>query len=216
MQQTRFSMNAFLLVAVIFSAISYFFTIFLTQMADRTPVNAYAQVEGTDLGVLYSNLKPSGLYEGGEQTGTCRVEGIFGYDWGSAAEGTSLYLNEYRTSDFGLLFCDVVRIDTETFAKEVVLEDTVLRGRCASGELVCIRGALMPADQPETDPLCTLYSSASPGLRSRGGEQVPEVCFLDPENMEVLYSAEDPDAFTDLFGERYLERTLQEIREDVG
>ena len=129
-------MNSLILVVMIISAIFFFFSIKLFNMASRRAVNDFYPIEDTSYAVRYSNLQPSGIYEGGKTTGVLKLEGSFGYDWGAAAEDGDLYLNEYDHTDLGLTLSSVVRVDTGTFEKTVLLKDSVLRGRCASGELV--------------------------------------------------------------------------------
>ena len=51
MRESKFTMNAFLLVVLIFSALTFFVTVKLTGMADRTPVNTFTPIEGTELSV---------------------------------------------------------------------------------------------------------------------------------------------------------------------
>lgn len=206
---TKFTTNAFVLVVAIFSAILFFFSIKVVDLSHHEVANDYYPIEGTDLAVRYSNLKPNGLYRGSQTTGTLVLEGTFGYDWGATAEGNSLYLNEYTSTDVGVMLCQLVRVDLTTCEKDVLRRDTILRGRCASGELVCLGGYLMPADFPATNPLCRLYALSSPELRPEGSSAV--VLFLDPDSGDVLYSVRDDEALTDVFDSRYLNRTLQEV-----
>jgi hypothetical protein len=204
-------------VVTIFAAIGFFFTVKLGRIADRSVLNEYYPIEGTDFGVRYGAEKPdgiaalpSGLYRGGENSRELLLEGTFGYDWGAAAASGCLWLNEYSNTDLGLMHCHLVRVDLETFRRETVFEDTVLRGKCASGELVCLRGCLLPANAPEVNPLCELYCLAAADLRSDG--RSAEVLWLDPTTGEVLYRLRDPAAATEAFEERYLLRSLGEVR----
>ena len=105
MRQSKFTFQAFLLIVLIFSVLAFFFTHFLSGMADvawHVAVNDSYEIEGTDLSIRYSDKKPSGIYEGDAVNGVLKVEGTFGHDWGVVLEGDYLYLNEYRTSTFGL------------------------------------------------------------------------------------------------------------------
>ncbi|MBQ6117267.1 MAG: hypothetical protein IJL08_08105 [Oscillospiraceae bacterium] len=210
MRETKFSMNALVLVVIIFSAITFFVSIRLVDLADRRAVNEFYPVEGTDVAVRYSNLYPNGIYEGDRVNGELKVPGDFGHDWGAAAIGDQLYVNEHTRTDMGMIICQVVRVDLNTFEKEVLWRDTMLRGRCASGELVCLKGFLMPSNFPKTNSLCRLYSESSEDIRpeSEGGV----VMFVDGESGEILYSVRDDEAQTDVFERRYLERTLEEVR----
>ena len=133
-----------------------------------------------------------------------RLAGDFGYDWGCAAADGALYLNEYRSTDLGLMLCDLVRVDTATFEKTLLAADTVLRGQCASGELVCLAGTMLPSDLPETNRLCRLYAMTGGGGECR-------VLFLDPASGQVVYSVREPEPLSaDLEG-KYLSRTLGEV-----
>ena len=87
--------------------------------------------------------------------------------------------------------------------------DTVLRGRCASGELVCVGDALMEANAPKTNPLCQFYGLSAGIHPEKDGALV---LFLDPDTAQVVYSVWDDEALTDGFEERYLNCTLGEVR----
>ena len=203
-------MNALVLVAIIFTAIGFFFTVKLGKLADRSILNEYYPIEGTALGVRYGTQQPSGLYRGGPNSKELLLEGTFGYDWGAAAQGDCLWLNEYVGTDLGLMRCRLVRLNTEDLRLEAVLEDTVLRGRSPSGELVCLRGCLMESGAPEVNPLCTLYCMSARDLEPDGSSA--EVLWLDPETGEILFRLRDSEAATEAFAERYLSRTLEEVR----
>ena len=204
MGRAKFSMNAFLLVVLIIAGIYFFFTVKLVDMADHRAVNDIYPVEGTDFSVRYSSRKPNGVYQGDRVNGVLRLAGDFGYDWGCAAADGALYLNEYRSTDLGLMLCDLVRVDTATFEKTLLAADTVLRGRCTSGELVCLAGTMLPSDLPETNRLCRLYA-----MTGGGGECL--VLFLDPASGQVVYSVREPEPLSaDLEG-KYLSRTLGEV-----
>lgn len=210
MRKSQFNVNILLLVLLIFGAFTFFITVYITHKADRSAINQFCPIEGTDLAVRYSSLEPDGLYQGTENVNSLRVKGRFGFDWGAALEGESLYLNEYDSTDLGLTFCDLVRVDLESFQKEVIFTNTVLRGRCASGELVCVRDALLPSNQPKTSSLCAFYSLSDGKLHPES--DWAEILYLDPASGEVLYRVFDDEAMTDAFDARYLSRTLEEVR----
>ena len=210
MRETKFTMNALVLVVIIFSAITFFFAVKLVDMADLTAVNQFYPVENSNVAVRYSSVYPNGIYEGNRINGVLKVEGFFGYDWGAAAEGDTLYINEYSQTSFGLMLCHLMRVDLNTYEKTVFRRDTMLRGRCASGELVCVEGFMMASDFPKTNALCRLYALSSKNIRPEGDSAV--VLFLDPNTGEVLYSVRDDEALTDVFESRYLARTLEEVR----
>ncbi len=210
MNDTKFTLNALVLVVIIFTAIGFFFTVKLGKLADRSILNEYYPIEGTELGVRYGTEQPSGLYRGGDNSRELLLAGTFGYDWGAAAVENALWLNEYTSTDLGLMRCRLVRLNTEDFRREAVLEDTVLRGRCPSGELVCLRGCLMEANAPEVNPLCALYCMSLRDLEPDGSSA--EVLWLDPETGEIVYRLRDGAAATAAFEARYLARTLGEVR----
>ena len=210
MRESKFTLNALLLVVLIISAIFFLVSVKLFNLAIRGAVNDYYPIEGTPYAVRYSNMKPNGIYEGGKTTGVLKLEGEFGYDWGAAAQGDTLYLNEYEHTDLGLTLCSVVRVETPGFEKSVLLEDAVLRGRCASGELVCLGGCFMSFDYPKTNALCRLYALSSRELRPQSDGAL--VLFVDPDSGEVVYSVQDAEALSGDFDARYLARTLEEVR----
>ena len=211
MRDTKFTLNALLLVALIFSVIVFFFTVKLTGLSHRMAVNEYYPIEGTEqLAVRYSSVKGDGVVQGSRNSAVLRLEGTFGHDWGAVFTGDGLFLNEYESTDLGFMLCSVVRVDPVTFEKVRLLRDAVLRGRCASGELVCLAGCLPASDYPATNALCSLYALSDPAVRPEGSSA--EVLFLDPATGEILFRLRDEEAQTEVFEERYLLRTLEEVR----
>ena len=208
MRSPKLSVNALLLVLLIFGGFTFFITLFIVRMADRTGINTFNPVEGTDYAIRYSSLEPNGLYQGHEVVNSLVVKGNFGFDWGAALEGQRLYLNEYKTSNMGVMHSNLVRVDLTTKQKETLLSDAILRGKCASGELVCVRGVLLPANKPESNILCKFYALAAPGLHDGA-----EVLFLDPATGEIVYRVRDDEAMSNAFEARYLKRTLEEVRQ---
>lgn len=207
MRSPKLSVNTLLLILLIFGGFTFFITLFIVRMADRSGINTFNPVEGTDYAIRYSSLEPNGLYQGNEVVNSLVVKGNFGFDWGAALEGDRLYLNEYNTSDMGVMHSNLVRVDLTTKRKETLLTDAILRGKCASGELVCVRGVFLPANEPESNILCKFYALTAPDLHD-----VAEVLFLDPATGEIVYSVRDDGAMTEAFEARYLGRTLEEVR----
>lgn len=207
MRSPKLTVNAYLLILLIFGGFTYFITVFVLPMADRSGINTFNRIEDTDYAIHYSSLEPNGLYQGNENVHSLVVEGDFGFDWGAALEGERLYLNEYTSSDLGVMRSDLVRVDLESKEKERLLSDAILRGRCASGELVCVRGVLLPANQPESNVLCRFYGLTAPGVHDGA-----EVLFLNPDTGEIVYTVRDEEAMGDQFEARYLLRTLEEVR----
>lgn len=211
MRNPKFTFNALLLVILLASAFLFFIMIMVFNMASRLlPVNMIYPLENTDLLIRYSNLEPDGIYEGTENVNTLRVPGTFGYDWGAALEGDRLYVNEYDATDLGLTLCNLTLVDLAANEKQVLYPNTILRGRCASGELVCVRDTMIPANHPQESSLCAFYSLTSKTLRPESG--TAQVLFLDPETGEILYQCETNAALDKSFAHRYLERTLAEVR----
>ena len=211
MRQSKFTFQAFLIIVLIFSVMAFFFTLFLSGMADKAwnpHVNDSYEIAGTDLTIRYSDKKGNGIFEGDPVNGVLKVEGSFGHDWGIALEGDYLYLNEYRTSTLGMMFCQLVRINLNTYEKEVLMHNTILRGQCTSGELVCVSGAMLPADFPETNPLCRFYRLTEKNNAPEGGA---DVMFLDPQTLEAAYSVTVSDPFSPIFEKQYLQKTLTEV-----
>ena len=210
MNDSKFTAHSFVLIFTIVAAIFFFFGLKLVVMAEHYATNDYFPIEGTDLAIRYSTMKTSGIYRGDKNTGTLMLEGRYGFDWGCVQDGDWLYLNEYNSSEMGLLFCRVVRVNTNTFEKEVLLEDSILRGRCASGEVVCLKNCMMPSVFPKTNCLCALYSVISPELHPR--EDGATILFLDPQTAQERFSVRDEAALTENLDELYLSRTLEEVK----
>lgn len=208
MKKTKFSLNAVLIILLIFSAISFFCMVTLDRLASQFPVNDYIPIEGTAYAVRHSSVAPSGICTGSKNSAELLVEGNFGSDWGAYANGDTLLLNEYRNTRLGFLLCDLMRVDVSDRTKNTLYENTVLRGVCASGEPVCVRGTLLPAAYPESNPLARLSALTQTSLSADG---IAEVVFLDPQTLTPVYSVRDSDANGDDFEARYLSRTLEEV-----
>ena len=213
MTQSRFTLNALLLVVAIMSALTFVITLILPSMADWSAVNDFYRIEETDYAIVYSDIKPNGIYEGPEQTAVLRVEGTFGHDWGIVLDEPYLYANEYTSTQMGLMHCSLVRIDLRTYEKEIILEDAVLRGRCQTGELVCVAGFLMPSTFPETNSLCRLYAMTASNVDL--GRTGMQIVFLDPSTAQAVGAVSGEDVPDEVFEERYINRTLTEILEEV-
>ena len=207
MNNSKFSVNALVLIVLIFSAIGMFFTIRLVTMADRSVVNVFEPIEGTELSVRYSTFAEDGLYTGDAVNGTLKLAGRYGYGWGAAVFGDRLIINELRSTPFGMTVPSVVCVDLNTFEKTTLLKNATLRGVCASGEPVCLAECMSPSDFPKTNALSRLYAA---GSRIRPESDAATVVWLDPETGEVLFRLRDGDALTCDFESRYLDRTLGE------
>lgn len=210
MERSKISMNGILIVAVIFSAIIFFFTVWMVNMDNPFPVNEFYPIEGTKYAVKYSTFEPNGIYQGVESANSLVLEGSYGVQWGSYRSGDTFYANEYTMTDLGIVNCRVVKIDLNTFQKEILFTDTVLRGACASGELVCVSGVSVESNFPASNSLIKLLAMTSAEMRPEGNGAV--VKFIDPATGGILWSVRDENAVSDDFEERYLNVTLQEAR----
>ena len=93
MRELKFSFNAFLLVVLIFTALTLFITVIISHMADRTPVNDFYPIDGTEYMVHYSNLEPDGIYSG------------------TIGKASGAFLNNRAFSDYCLLAPDNGKLD---------------------------------------------------------------------------------------------------------
>ena len=214
MNNTKFSINALLIVVLIFSIILFFFTIVLYNMADPSVQNEYYPIEGTDLAIRYSNLDPNGIYKGSENNGVLVLEGSFGADWGVSLEDDCLILNEYARTSVGMVISQIVKVDINTYKKEVLCKDAIIRGKCASGELVCLGGYVMPISFPQTNSLMKFYSMSSGVIKTEGNSA--EVMFMDPGSADIVFSLRDDKLNEKTLTKKYITPTLDEIRGEAA
>ena len=85
----------------------------------------------------------------------------------------------------------------------------MLRGRCASGELVVLTGFMMPSTHPETNSFMGIYSFASEEIRH---DPCQRVIYIDPKTGETVHSLVLENGIGSLFEACYMDRTLDEIR----
>ena len=205
MRSPKFSVNAVVGIVLIFSAMILFFSVRLTQESDPAVLNRFEPIEGTALSVRTSTEKPNGLYEGNINTGVLRVPGDFGVDWGAAAVGDTLYINEYRRSDLGQIYCDVVAVDLNSYRKTTVEKGALLRGRNASGDLVITKTA-PSGNQPGQNALSRLSA-----LWTGKAPTEVTVIILNGQTCEGLLRVRDDSAMEDaVLNERYLAKTAGE------
>ena len=209
MNESKFTVNAAMIVISVFTAIILLVTVGLTNMRSPFPTNEFYPIGDTPYAIRYSSYHPSGIYKGTQNNCTLLLEGTYGYDWGACLAGEKLYVNEYVMSDLGLIQVNLVRIDLSTLQKEVLREDTILRGVCASGEMVCVAGYLMPSNAPQTNALAPLYSMSSADISPKGTDAL--LLCIDPDTGETVYSTRTADALAEDFEARYLNLTLEEI-----
>ena len=209
---SRFTMNALMVIVLIFSVIAVYFTVKAYDMGEHVYlVTDYQPIEGTDLSIRYSTQEPSGIYRGPKGDDELMLEGEFGFDAGTTYCDGKLYLNEYWYSNADLVFCNAVCVDTESFEETVMVEDGMLRGRCRSGELVCTADSLLSTNRPKTNSLCRLYSMLT---KIDPLSDSVTVLYIDPSSGEVVYSVKsDKDPTTKEFNARFINRTLEEVRQ---
>ena len=213
MGNSRLTLNGIMIIVIIFSAMLFFFTVTMVEMVNPYGQNEFQPIEGTDLAVKHSSVDENGLYQGPESTAQLVLKGNFGNDWGTTLSGSSLYLNKYAITSLGLIIPEVVRVDTETHKEELLYKDAIIRGRCASGEMIILTDYVMPTNYPDTNPMLKLYSMSS-GVDL--DDKTLTVVFMDPETGEVLYSLEDRAFLEKTFQKKYEDRTLDEIREEAA
>lgn len=212
MNKPKFTMNALLVAVFFFSLIAVYFTVEAYDLGEHAFLITDQQaIEGTDLSIKYSTKEPSGIYCGAKIDDGLMLEGNFGYDAGTTYSNGNLYLNEYDYSNADLVFCDAVCVDTESFDKKVIMKNAMLRGRCKSGELVCVGGSMLSPNKPDANSLCRLYEMTSSQLDPSA--DIVTVLFIDPTSGEVVYRAEGEENLTGKeFDARWINRTLEEVR----
>ena len=212
MGNAKFTMNSLVIIVIIFSMALFFFTITLADMVNPYGQNDYYPIEGTDLAVKYSRVDPNGIYKGPENTAVLVLEGIYGNDWGTTLAGDDLYLNEYYMTKVGIIVPEIVRVNIDTLEKEVLYKDAMIRGRCASGEMVCLESYILPSNFPKTNSLLKLYTMSDPALRPES--DTASIVFIDPDTGEEVFRMDDRQILEKSFTGKYLERSLDEIREE--
>lgn len=214
MDSPKFTTNSLMIIVIIFSALLLFFTVTMVEMVNPYGNNEYFRIEGTDLAVRHSGIDTNGLYKGPEGSDVLVVEGNFGNDWGTTLSGTDLYLNEYAITTLGLIIPEVVKVDTETLEKEVLYKDAMIRGKCASGEMIILSGYIMPTNSPEKNPLFRFYTMSAGNMDLKGNTAT--LLFVEPETGEVVFTLEDSAFMEKTFQKKYADRTLDEIREGAA
>lgn len=216
LNNTKFTMNAMLVIVIVFSAIGLFFTVGIYDMGQHVYlVTERKEIKGTDLSIRYSTKEPSGLYRGTKNEDELMIEGNFGgNDSGIAVCGDQLYLNEYTFTDTGMMLSEVVMVDMNSFDEYSILENAELRGRCVSGELVCV-GDCLPgtaASASDANSLRKLYCMTSGKLNP--DTDTSTVFYVDPDSGEPVYSASCNNGMSEKeFNALWLSRTLEEVRQ---
>ena len=209
MNERKISMNRILVLVIFISAITFFISVKLSQTALKSfPTNLFSRIEDSFYAVRYSNLDPNGIYKGSENDNELIVKGNFGYDWGAVLVGDTLYTNEYSSTDIGLMLCKVVKINLKTGDKTTLFKDSIIRGRCASGEIVILDGFASQSNSPKTNSLCKLYSITS----DVNFNKKSTVSFFDIDKGKIVLTVENRSKNDKTFSMLYTERTLEEVR----
>ena len=205
MRDRKLTMNGLIAILIAFSVIGLFATVSSLRMTDPSVMNEFDPVGDTGYSIRHSTFTQNGIVRGMDVNNAELVfPGNFGTDWGAVSDGDQLYVNLYTPTTIGILQSDVELVDLDALEETTLFENAILRGQCASGELVCLAGAMLPSDLPETNRLCRLYA-----MTGGGGECL--VLFLDPASGQVVYSVREPEPLrADLEG-KYLSRTLGEV-----
>ena len=209
MYREKFTYNAFVVTFIIFSAILLFFTVSVFDMSDTSIINESYKIEDTNYYVRYTTHIPSGIYDSDEKLANLLIEGKYGYDWAAVHEGDYIYCSEYHSTTFGYMTSDLVKISLKDFSKQIIMKDAMLNGRCASGELICYKGVLMPNWFRNSNPLADIYAIGANSKIYEGNGAL--VCLLNPTNDEIVYEIEDKDALSENRTEFYRNSTLGEI-----
>ena len=108
------------------------------------------------------------------------------------------------------MHCNLVKIDLKTYEKTLVARDTMLRGRCSTGELVCVADAAVLSNVPADNPLWSLFAMSTKAVTPQ--KKGANVLLLDPVSGEVVYSVWETGAAEENFIEdRYVGKTLDEV-----
>jgi hypothetical protein len=212
----KLTLNGILVILIVFSAIYLFATITAFRVMDPSGTNDFTPIEDTGYAIRYSTLEPNGIVQGANPNSAVLIaEGNYGADWGAAVEDGRLYINKYRITSVGLMLCDVVKIDLDAeegsaASEESLFPGAILCGRCASGELVLIRGAMLPANAPAVNALCHFYAMSDPALETDGSHA--EILFFDPATEQVVHSIKGAAASPRSVQTKYLDKTLEEVK----
>ena len=207
MKKTKFTFNSLLLIVAIFSALVLFIGITMVDMATILPVEDSYRIGDTEYFVRYSSFHPYGIYRGNDQL---VLKGSYGHDWGAALVGNTYYCNEMKDTDFGLMVTDVVKIDLTTFKKETVLRNSMIRGKCASGELIIYEGYISPTWSPDVNPFRCVFRVSDSKIQEDADAAV--VSWYDTSSDSIVYSKTDPNAHHNKREEYYISRTLEKVR----
>ncbi|MBQ7715198.1 MAG: hypothetical protein IJT70_04935 [Clostridia bacterium] len=208
MNKIKFTFNSFLVLVIIFSAMASFILVGVTNMSERSTVNSVNPIEGTDYYIRYSDFAESGIYDGDMPSSKLLLQGNFGYDWGASVSGATMICNEYRRTTLGIITCDVVKIDLETFDKDLLYKDAMMVGKCASGEIVCIDGYTLAPMNSTDNLLYDIYSMSSCMINMENG--VATVRWFDPATGECVAYKEDGRILEEGRTDYYLNLTVSE------
>ncbi len=195
MGRPKFSLNVLIFIIMLFSAAFLFVSVYLYDFADRSAVNEIYPLGDTGLYIRYATHIDSGLYDGDETWAQCLSRGMYGYNQGAWTDGDTLYVNEYHTTKYGFMTCDLMKIDLHTFEKKMIEKDTILLGESAGKKLLLAKGTGMPNWFSGTNCLYPLYMLASENTETL--KKGPEVIYFDPATEMKTSEGCDKDIFLD-------------------
>ena len=114
----------------------------------------------------------------------------------------------------GMIIPEIVKVNVDTLEKEVLFKDAMIRGRCASGEMVCLESYIVPSNSPKTNSLLKFYTMSDTNLKPDGNTS--DIIFIDPATGEEVFRLEDQPIIEKTFAQEYLERSLDEIRGEAA
>ena len=211
MRDRKLTMNGLIAILIAFSVIGLFATVSSLRMTDPSVMNEFYPVGDTGYSIRHSTFTQNGIVKGMDVNNAELVfPGNFGTDWGAVSDGDQLYVNLYTPTTIGILQSDVELVDLDALEETTLFENAILRGQCASGELVIVRGAMLPANKPEESVLCKFYAMSAGDLSPDGRNA--EVLFYDIGKGEVVYRIAGEAAFSEDFEARFLDKTLEEVQ----
>ncbi len=209
MKESKVSMNIILVIVIFVSAVTFFITVKMTDVASTLwAVNSFNRIGESEYAVRYSNISPNGIYKGSENVNSLIAEGNFSYGDGVFVDNNMLYANEYTLTDLGLELCSVVKIDLETGEKTTLFNDAEFMGKCLSGELVIADGYASRLNKPKINSLCRLYALSG----EIDFHKQARVLYFDAEKGKTVFTVESISANKKRFNSTFVDKTLQEVR----
>lgn len=210
MSRSKFNLNSLILVIIVLSVITFAVILSANKLSRWVHYRDDQQIEGTDLIIRYSGAEKSGIYRGDK----LMIEGKFGQEWDSVVVDGVLYGNEYSVTTFDMMKCNFVAVDLETFEKTLIAENASIRGICESGEIVYLTGFLPPTWYSDTNKLRTLCCMGDCAFTAE--YEGAGINYYDVSKGETVYSLVDTEALASDRMTSYLERSLEEVKNEKG